>query len=71
MVATRKPVVAGQFYAGGRDECLRDSRQFLAERAIDSILPDRIVAGIVPHAGWVFSGDVAGQVFSAIKSIRS
>jgi AmmeMemoRadiSam system protein B len=67
MVATRKPVVAGQFYAGGKDECLRDSQQFLTERAINSILPDRIVAGIVPHAGWVFSGDVAGQVFSAIK----
>lgn len=67
MIATRKPVVAGQFYAAGRDECLRDSRQFLAERAIDSILPDKIVSGIVPHAGWVFSGDVAGQVFSAIK----
>ena len=67
MIATRKPSVAGQFYAGGRDECLRDSRQFLAERAIGSVLPDKIVAGIVPHAGWVFSGDVAGQVFSAIK----
>jgi len=27
-----------------------------------------IVAGIVPHAGWTFSGDLAAMVFSAIKS---
>jgi hypothetical protein len=30
-------------------------------------LPETIVAGIVPHAGWTFSGDLAALVFSAIK----
>lgn len=30
-------------------------------------LPPTIVAGIVPHAGWVFSGSLAAMVFSAIK----
>jgi AmmeMemoRadiSam system protein B len=30
-------------------------------------LPESIVAGIVPHAGWTFSGDLAALVFSAIQ----
>jgi AmmeMemoRadiSam system protein B len=29
--------------------------------------PETIVAGIVPHAGWTFSGHLAALVFSAIK----
>jgi len=31
-------------------------------------LPERIVAGLVPHAGWVFSGAVAARVFAAIHA---
>jgi AmmeMemoRadiSam system protein B len=30
-------------------------------------LPETIVAGIVPHAGWTFSGSLAALVFLAIK----
>ena len=30
-------------------------------------LPETIVAGIVPHAGWTFSGSTAAIVFAAIK----
>jgi len=64
---TRKPVVAGQFYAGTRDACLAELSECLAERRITESLPDTIVAGIVPHAGWFFSGSLAAMVFSAIK----
>lgn len=64
---TRKPAVAGQFYAGSQEQCLTELKECLGHRAIESPLPDTIVAGIVPHAGWVFSGDLAGMVFSAIK----
>jgi hypothetical protein len=64
---TRKPVVAGQFYAGTRDSCLAELTECLAEREIEKSLPETIVAGIVPHAGWVFSGSLAAMVFSAVK----
>ncbi len=64
---TRKPVVAGQFYAGTRNSCLAELTQCLAERTIDQPLPETIVAGIVPHAGWVFSGSLAAMVFSAVR----
>ncbi len=64
---TRKPVVAGQFYSGDHDSCLADIKQCLEEAHFTKTLPDNIVAGIVPHAGWVFSGPVAAMVFSAVK----
>ncbi len=65
----RKPAVAGQFYSGGRG-CLQDLKECLPSKALDIDLPCPVVGGIVPHAGWVFSGDMAGLVFSAIKQSR-
>jgi AmmeMemoRadiSam system protein B len=64
---TRKPIVAGQFYSGTPDACLAELTECLAERKIDQPLPETIVAGIVPHAGWVFSGSLAAMVFSAVR----
>lgn len=70
----RKPVVAGQFYPAQRSACIDQIKQCLqAPRLPGGIqergesLPETIVAGIVPHAGWTFSGDLAALVFSAIK----
>lgn len=68
---TRTPVVAGQFYPGSRDGCLEEIREALASRPVDGPLPEPIVGGIVPHAGWTFSGDVAAMVFAAVKKQRA
>ena len=62
----RKPAVAGQFYANGRHPCLTELEQCLPKTPLKADLPAKIHAGIVPHAGWVFSGDLAALVFSAI-----
>lgn len=67
---TRKPAVAGQFYAGDKRTCLREVKMCIEDRELPKQLPDTIVAGLVPHAGWVFSGDVAGQVFNAIHTVH-
>jgi len=64
---TREPVVAGQFYPGTRQACLAEVEASLAARSLPENLPDPIVAGIVPHAGWAFSGDLAALVFAAIR----
>jgi len=64
---TRKPIVAGQFYPGRHDSCLAEIKQCLQQQTPSESLPETIVAGIVPHAGWTFSGDLAALVFSAIK----
>lgn len=59
----RSPVVAGQFYPG-RPAALRDEVQ----RLIDTSASREEVIGLVsPHAGYVYSGPVAGATFSRIK----
>jgi AmmeMemoRadiSam system protein B len=63
----RKPIVAGQFYPGQHDSCIDEINECLDERTLSESLPEIIVAGIVPHAGWTFSGSLAALVFSAIK----
>ena len=62
----RHPVVAGSFYEGSESACRASLAKYIPESVACEELPDRIVAGIVPHAGWLFSGAVAGQVFRAI-----
>ncbi len=66
-MTARKPVVAGQFYPGSEKQCRSEIADCLAERPTPVKLPDKIVAGIVPHAGWTFSGDLAAMVFNTVK----
>jgi len=66
----RKPVVAGQFYPADRETCLAQVRECLASAASEGPLPECLVAGIVPHAGWTFSGSLAAMVFAAAKKQR-
>jgi len=66
----RSPVVAGRFYPHRRADCVREIESCLPQR-LPSGLPSPIVAGIVPHAGWSFSGPTAAQVYAAIHSQRS
>lgn len=66
-MAVRRPVVAGQFYPAERARCVRMIEECLPDRLPDG-LPERIVAGVVPHAGWVYSGPTAARVFAAIRS---
>jgi AmmeMemoRadiSam system protein B len=64
---TRKSIVAGQFYPGQHDACIDEINDFIDAIASNQLLPETIVAGIVPHAGWTFSGSLAAMVFSAIR----
>ena len=64
---TRKPIVAGQFYPGQNDSCVAEINEFVERKTFSESLPETIAAGIVPHAGWTFSGATAALVFGAIK----
>jgi AmmeMemoRadiSam system protein B len=64
---TRMPVVAGQFYPAERNECLEQIRECLAARPLPASLPQTVTGGLVPHAGWTFSGELAAMVFAAVK----
>jgi MEMO1 family protein len=63
----RKPAVAGQFYSADNHTCIKDIKMCLEDRNLPKQLPETIVAGIVPHAGWTFSGDVAANGSARIK----
>lgn len=69
-MAIRKPAVAGQFYGGSREDCFEEIAECLPKGSIKAELPDKIVGGIVPHAGWMFSGDLAALVFTAIRQVN-
>ena len=67
-MAVRMAIAAGRFYSSAPDECLRDLKNLIDGNEPEVDLPDTITAGIVPHAGWVFSGDICGMFFNALKS---
>lgn len=59
----RQAVVAGQFYAGSS----RQLRENLAEMIPESPGRRRVIGIISPHAGYIYSGAIAGQVYAAIE----
>ena len=63
----RKAMFAGSWYPSSASECEREISGFLAEgKGIKT--PDReLVGGIVPHAGWYYSGSIACNVISRLK----
>lgn len=63
----RQPVFAGSWYPAGATDCEQEIKGFLAEgRSLEP--PDReLLAGIVPHAGWYFSGSIACNVIRCLK----
>jgi AmmeMemoRadiSam system protein B len=61
--ALRSPAVAGRFYPAGADELLRDVRQYTAARAGPVV---GAIGCVAPHAGYIYSGGVAGAVYSRI-----
>ena len=67
----RLPVVAGQFYPSGKEQCVAEIKQCLREYPVSEELPVEIVSAIVPHAGWLFSGCLAAAAFAAIKKVHS
>jgi hypothetical protein len=68
--ALRTPAVAGRFYPGRADELLRDVRTYTSSREIPAeIRMNRIsaVGCVAPHAGYIYSGGVAGAVYSRME----
>jgi len=66
----RFPVVAGSFYSDSAKQCKTEIVDFTAGLSFASRIDQAIVAGIVPHAGWTFSGNIAAMVFAAIAEVN-
>ena len=64
---TRKPAVAGKFYEARPEKLRAEVSAFLKP----GTLPAGRAAGfLVPHAGYAYSGAVAGKAFAPFKDVR-
>ena len=57
----RPAAVDGKFYPADADELRRDVRSLLGKTA-----DEKRIGVVVPHAGYVYSGKVAGKVFARV-----
>ncbi|MEA3408265.1 MAG: AmmeMemoRadiSam system protein B [Chloroflexota bacterium] len=62
----RYPAVAGMFYPEGENACREKVRACL-DVEVEAV-EGTIWGGMVPHAGWDFSGPTAGRVFAALNT---
>ncbi len=67
--ADRNPAVAGQFYPNSPDQ-LNSQLDKLFRNAEPGRL-DNVVAVLAPHAGYVFSGEVAASAFNQVDAGRT
>ena len=59
---TRKPVVAGQFYPSQKSGIEKQIKGFVDKDK----KKEKVIAAVSPHAGYIYSGAVAGAVFSRV-----
>src|SRR5690349_14648250 len=60
----RHPAVAGRFYPGIPDDLRAEARDYLSQTTQPTV---RAIGCIAPHAGYMYSGHVAGAVFARIE----
>jgi hypothetical protein len=66
----RHPAVAGRFYPGDPDDLRTEARGYLSQSSFGKQSPVRAVGCIAPHAGYMYSGHVAGAVFARVEIPR-
>jgi AmmeMemoRadiSam system protein B len=64
----RRTAFAGSWYPSSAAECEKEIEGFLAEGQKMNFPVGKRVGGIVPHAGWFFSGSIACNVIRCLKS---
>src|SRR5665213_455824 len=64
----RLPAVAGRFYPDNPSRLRSDLDSFLSQRPHEK--KTHAIACMVPHAGYVYSGSVAGEVYSRLEIPR-
>jgi AmmeMemoRadiSam system protein B len=70
----RQPAVAGTFYPADPQACRAAAERFVRSptglHGSTDVLRE-VFGGIVPHAGWVCSGAIAGETIAAIAAARA
>jgi AmmeMemoRadiSam system protein B len=66
-VKARKALFAGTWYPGSAAGCEKEIISFLNEYDTKTVSDRTLTGGIVPHAGWYFSGSIACNVINCLK----
>lgn len=61
----RQPAVAGRFYPAQAETLRRDLQSYLKNGP-----PQRAIGCVIPHAGYMYSGHVAGAVYARLQLPR-
>ena len=61
---TREPAVSGQFYPASKSKLIEQLEGFINK----DVQKKDVIAAILPHAGIIYSGSVAGATVSRIKT---
>ena len=64
----RKAAFAGSWYPASETECEQEIQSFLKEAGLKRDADKNFLAGIVPHAGWYYSGAIACNVINALTT---
>ena len=63
----RKTSFAGSWYPAKARACEDEIRAYLEDAMLSVPAGESLVGGIVPHAGWYFSGSIACNVIAALR----
>ncbi|MDY0132037.1 MAG: AmmeMemoRadiSam system protein B [Desulforegulaceae bacterium] len=62
----RKGVLRGTWYPDTKEEC----EEFISSFKKRAQISEKIYGGIVPHAGWYFSGETAAMIIEALSLMK-
>jgi MEMO1 family protein len=65
---TRRAALSGTWYSGTASGCRQEIEYFINNSTVLSDPSSPAVGGIVPHAGWYYSGSIACDVIRMLKS---
>ena len=63
----RQAVRAGTFYDASPQSCRRHAGKLFDAARLPEDLPGHLFGGLVPHAGWTYSGRLAAMTFKALN----
>lgn len=67
MVNTRKTAVAGTFYPAEPEQLKLQLAHYINDAECSKKVPKAIIA---PHAGYIYSGEVAGTVYARLHAVK-
>ncbi len=67
----RKSIFSGSWYPGDASVCEKEIKGFLKEYKTETFSERTLTGGIVPHAGWYFSGSIACNVIHCLDDEKS